>query len=99
MLPLTFLMTDVEGSTRLWEEMPKLMPEIVERHEAILADAVHENFGRRIRARGEGDSTFNVFESPTAAVSAAIAAQRALEAETWPGGAVLRVRMGIHLGE
>lgn len=96
---LTFLMTDVQGSTRLWEGFPALMPGAIKRHEEILSDAVSGNGGQVIKSKGEGDSTFSVFESPSQAVQAAIAAQLGLAGETWPPGIALKVRMSIHMGE
>jgi len=96
---LTFLMTDVQGSTRLWEELPALMPDVMRRQEEIIQRAVADNGGRLIKSKGEGDSTFSVFENPSGAVRAALTAQSDLAGEVWPNGVALKVRMGLHTGE
>ena len=96
---VTFLMTDIEGSTRLWDEAPDAMRAALARHDAIAALAVDEHAGFLMKPRGEGDSTFSVFARPTDAVAAACALQSALTAELWPEGASLRVRIAVHTGE
>jgi len=96
---VTFLMTDIEGSTRLWAEAPEAMRAALARHDAIAADAITEHGGFLIKPRGEGDSTFSVFARATDAVVAACALQTALTAEPWPEGALLRVRIAVHTGE
>ena len=96
---VTFLMTDIEGSTRLWAEAPDAMRAALARHDAIAALAVGEHAGFLMKARGEGDSTFSVFARPTDGVAAACALQSALTAELWPEGAPLRVRIAVHTGE
>src|SRR4029434_5257328 len=78
---VTFLLTDVEGSTALWEEAPEEMRGARARHDALFEAAVHEHRGVHIRPRGEGDSRFAVFSSAPSAVSAALAIQRAFGAE------------------
>src|SRR5437764_12678545 len=60
---LTFLLTDIEGSTRLWERYPDAMPAALARHDALLAAAIEARRGFVIRSRGEGDSCFAVFPS------------------------------------
>lgn len=92
-------MTDIEGSTRLFEQRPAAMEAALPRHDALVGETVMEHGGILVKARGEGDSLFVVFDRPSAAVDAAIALQRALLAEPWPGGLPLRVRIGIHSGE
>jgi len=96
---VTFLMTDIEGSTRLWAEAPDAMRAALARHDAIAACVVGEHEGFLIKPRGEGDSTFSVFPRATDAVAAACALQTALTAEPWPEGAPLRVRIAVHTGE
>ena len=96
---LTFLFTDIEGSTRLWEEQPEAMGAAHARHQQIIREAVHAQDGTLVRERGEGDSTFSVFTSAPQAVAAALALQRALNAEPWPPGAALRVRAALHTGQ
>jgi len=96
---VTFLMTDIEGSTRLWAEAPDAMRTALARHDAIATSMVTEHAGFLIKPRGEGDSTFSVFRRPTDAVTAAYELQAALTEERWAEGAPLRVRIAVHTGE
>ena len=96
---VTFLLTDIEGSTRLWETVPDAMEVALERHNRLLAEVVEGHGGMVVTSRGEGDSVFAVFPGAAAAVEAAGACQLALAGESWPTGVVLRVRMGLHTGE
>ncbi|HEU0235332.1 MAG TPA: adenylate/guanylate cyclase domain-containing protein [Candidatus Limnocylindrales bacterium] len=95
---VTFLFTDIEGSTRLVESLgPEEYGALLERHRAVLRGAFEEHGG--VEVGTEGDSFFVVFDRPTAAVEAAVEGQRRLAAETWPPDALIRVRMGVHTGE
>jgi predicted ATPase/class 3 adenylate cyclase len=94
---LTFVLTDLESSTRLWEEFPNAMKDAVERHDAILRDAVERSGGRVVK--GTGDGMLAVFASPADGVEACLAAMRALQDELWADTGPLRVRMGMHAGE
>jgi class 3 adenylate cyclase/WD40 repeat protein/energy-coupling factor transporter ATP-binding protein EcfA2 len=96
---MTFLMSDVEGSTRLWESQPEAMAGLLVRHDELIAGVVEARGGRFVKSMGEGDSTTSVFESATNAVRAAIDAARALADATWPDGAPIRARFGLHTGE
>jgi class 3 adenylate cyclase/WD40 repeat protein/energy-coupling factor transporter ATP-binding protein EcfA2 len=96
---MTFLMSDVEGSTRLWESHPEAMAESLVRHDELIADVVEARGGHFVKSMGEGDSTTSVFESAVRAVCAAIDAARALADATWPNGAPIRARFGLHTGE
>ncbi len=96
---VTFMLTDVEGSTRLWEADPAAMEKALARHERMIAEAVAANSGSLLKKKGEGDSTFAVFGRPSDAAAAALTCQRALQSEAWPDGVALRVRMAIHIGE
>jgi len=96
---VTFLLTDIEGSTRLWESVPEAMGMALERHDRLLTEVIEGHGGTVIGSRGEGDSFFAVFPGAVAAVEAAGACQIRLAAEEWPAGAALRVRMGMHTGE
>src|SRR5256884_6690466 len=96
---VTFLLTDIEGSTRLWEAVPEAMEVALERHNHLLTSVIEDHGGVVVTARGEGDSFFAVFPGAVAAVEAAGACQLRLAGEGWPAGAVLRVRMGLHTGE
>ena len=96
---VTFVLTDIVGSTRLWESVPAAMDIALARHEEIVTAAVAAHDGVVLRARGEGDSTFSVFSRATDALAAAYAAQVGLGAEPWPAGARLTVRFAVHSGE
>ena len=93
----TFLFTDVEGSTRLWERFPQAMKRALERHDSILQTAVTAAGGKVVKTTGDG--LMAVFGSAAEAVRACLAAQRGLAEESWPETGVLRVRMGLHSGE
>src|SRR5918997_5496707 len=96
---VTFLFTDVEGSTRLWEQHPEPMGTALARHDALIEGIVDDHGGALVRPRGEGDSRFAVFARATDAVAAAADVQRALYHEPWPTPTPLRVRMALHTGE
>jgi predicted ATPase len=91
---LTFLFTDVEGSTRLWEQEPELMSVAMARHDEVMDGTVRNERGRIVKSMGDG--VLAVFESPLHGVAAAVAAQRALD--ELDAGVTLRVRMGVHCG-
>jgi predicted ATPase/class 3 adenylate cyclase len=93
---VTFLFTDIEGSTRLWEEHPDAMQTALARHDAILTDAVRERGGTVVKTTGDG--VHAVFPEALAAVSAALDGQRGLADETWGETGPIRVRMGLHAG-
>ena len=95
---LTFLFSDIEGSTRLLESLgSEAYTAVLERQAALLRAAFTAHGGREEAT--EGDSFFVVFDSALEAVMAAVAAQRALTAEAWPEGVEVNVRMGLHAGE
>jgi class 3 adenylate cyclase len=94
---VTFLFTDIEGSTKLLQDLGDGYEAIQGAHAEILRDAIASGEGREIRT--EGDSFFAAFTSAIGSISAAVAAQRALHAYRWPSGTGLRVRMGVHTGE
>jgi predicted ATPase/class 3 adenylate cyclase len=94
---VTFLFTDIEGSTRLWQQDEKAMQAALSRHDELLRKAIADHDGVVFSSMGDGMGA--VFSSASAAVASAVAAQRALEAETWITEAPIRVRMGIHTGE
>jgi predicted ATPase/class 3 adenylate cyclase len=96
---VTFLLTDIEGSTRLWESEPEAMEVALGRHDRLLAEVIESHGGALITSRGEGDSFFAVFHSAVSAVEAAGMCQLRLGREVWPAGGALRVRMGLHTGE
>jgi predicted ATPase/class 3 adenylate cyclase len=96
---VTFLFTDIESSTKLWEQYPEAMKAALARHDAILHEVVEAHHGRIIKTRGDGIHA--AFDTAASGVAAALAAQRALFAEKWEGikPQVVRVRMGLHTCE
>ena len=92
----TFLFTDLEGSTRLWEEHPEAMKVALSRHDVILRDVVGTHGGRVVKTTGDG--LHAVFATAPEATAAAVDAQRRLMAEVWTMPEPLRVRMGLHTG-
>jgi len=94
---VTFLFTDIEGSTRLLATLGDAYTSVLERHAAILRAAIRAHAG--IEVSTEGDSFFAVFPSAISAVDAVVDAQRALAGAAWPAEAAVRVRMGLHSGE
>jgi class 3 adenylate cyclase len=96
---VTFLLTDIEGSTRLWEADHTAMGEALVRHDAIVGTVVRRLNGNVVKSKGEGDSVFAVFSRARDAVNAALVVQCALAAEKWPTARPIRVRMAIHTGQ
>jgi class 3 adenylate cyclase len=90
------LFTDLEGSTRLWEEHPEAMKVALSRHDVILRDVVGTHGGRVVKTTGDG--LHAVFATAPEATAAAVDAQRRLMAEVWTMPEPLRVRMGLHTG-
>jgi class 3 adenylate cyclase len=93
---VTFLFTDIEGSTRLWEQDASAMRFALSRHDGILRSAVETNGGFVFKTIG--DAICAAFSSAPEALGAALIAQRALHAEEWDEGGVIRVRMALHTG-
>jgi len=96
---VTFLMTDVVESTLLWLQSRAAMYQAMRRHDQLLTSAIEANGGVVLKERGEGDSSFAVFQRATDAVVAAVEAQQAIQSEEWPQGISLAVRMAILTGE
>lgn len=94
---ITFLFTDIEGSTRLLQALGDKYRAAQDRHAEIMRAAIAEQDGYEVRT--EGDSFFVTFRSPVQAVQAAVSAQRGLAAEEWSDEGEIRVRMGLHTGE
>lgn len=95
----TFLLTDIVGSTRIWEREPEAMGAALGEHDVIMRDTVAAQGGVLLKARGEGDSTFSVFARASDAAEAVLRARRALHAVDWPTSEPLSVRMVLHTGE
>ncbi|MDP8924600.1 MAG: tetratricopeptide repeat protein, partial [Chloroflexota bacterium] len=96
---MTFLLTDLEGSTALWERAAEAMRPALARHDALVGAAVERHGGTLLRAQGAGDSHLAVFARAEDAVAAARAIQDAVLAEPWSTPTPLRVRIGLHTGE
>jgi WD40 repeat protein/class 3 adenylate cyclase/tRNA A-37 threonylcarbamoyl transferase component Bud32 len=96
---LTFCLSNIEGSTAMWDSDPAAMAEAIVRHDELLADCVESHGGRFLKSMGEGDSTVFVFDNASQALEAALAASRALAREAWPGALGIKVRFGLHTGE
>ena len=94
---VTFLFTDIEGSTKLVHRLGSEFRGVLEEHHRILREAIRGAGG--VDRATEGDAFFAVFPTADAGVSAAVAAQRTLATHAWPAGVGVRVRMGLHTGE
>ena len=93
---VTFLFTDIEGSTRLFQQHPDAMKVAIARHHALLEHAIGAHGGRVFHVVGDGFCS--VFENAGGALDAALDAQRALHRESWGEAGPIRVRMGLHTG-
>ena len=93
---LTFLFTDIEGSTQLLQRLGPRYAEVLEQHRRLIAAAIAAHRGQVVDRRG--DEFFAAFVEPAQATAAAVAAQRALLRAEWPDGGEVLVRMGVHRG-
>src|SRR5215207_3178179 len=94
---VTFLFTDVEGSTKRWEQYPDLMPAALARHDAIVRGAIGAHGGQVFQTAG--DSFLAAFPTPEATLAAALRAQREIQTAAWEGPVgALRVRMALNTG-
>jgi class 3 adenylate cyclase len=94
---VTFVFTDIEGSTELLKRLGDSYADILTAHRRIIRDAFGGSDG--IEMDTQGDAFFFVFPRARDAVAAAVAAQRAHAGAAWPDGEEVRVRMGLHTGE
>lgn len=94
---LTFLFTDIQGSTQLWEQYRQTMKEALERHDAILRESIESANGQVVKMSGDG--LMAVFASAVDGLSACLKAQHELAREPWRQTGPLRVRMALHVGE
>jgi predicted ATPase/class 3 adenylate cyclase len=94
---VTFLFSDVEGSTRLVTRLRGRYAEVLTEHQRLLRAAFQEHDGREVHT--EGDAFFVAFARASDAIGAAVSAQRSLTSQRWPEGVDVRVRMGVHTGE
>ena len=93
---VTFLLTDIEGSTRLLERLGDGYPRLLRDVRNLIRASIRASSGHEVDARA--DEFFAVFRKPAHALEAALAIQRGLHAKSWPGGADVRVRIGMHTG-
>jgi len=93
---VTFLFTDIEGSTRLWEQQPDAMRAALARHDALLRQVIAAHQG--VLVKGTGDGLHAAFARAPDGVAAAVAAQRALRAADWGALGAIHVRMALHTG-
>lgn len=96
---VTFLFTDVVGSTRAWEAWPHAMSSAMRTHDSLIEESVGASGGALVRPRGEGDSRFAVFVRPIDGARAAVEIIQRMEAEPWPTPEPIRVRVAVHVGE
>ena len=94
---VTFLFTDIEGSTRLLQRLGERYAAVLAEQQRLLRAAFTAHNGYEVDT--QGDSFFISFARATDALTAAVEAQRALRAAAWPDGVSVRVRMGLHTGE
>ena len=94
---MTFLFSDLEGSTRLLTRSPDRYAEVLATHQRLLRAAFDEHDGREVHT--EGDAFFVAFARAGDAIAAAVSAQRSLASQRWPEGVDVRVRIGVHTGE
>ena len=94
---VTFLFTDIEGSTRLVQELDEGYGQLLEQHHALLRAAFEKHGGQEVDS--QGDAFFFAFRRARDGVRAAVEAQKALAAADWPRGVSVRIRVGIHTGE
>jgi predicted ATPase/class 3 adenylate cyclase len=94
---LTFLFTDLQGSTRLWQQYPEVMKTVLARHDELVRAAVEGSNGQVVKTTGDGFHA--AFSSAQDGLRACIQAQRSLSEEVWGETGPLRVRMGLHIGE
>src|SRR5262245_26638010 len=93
---VTFLFTDIEGSTRLWQDHAESMKTALVTHDSILRDAVISHHGHVVKTTGDGIHA--AFGAAHDAIEAAVVAQRGIAAHEWGSIGPLRVRAGIHTG-
>jgi predicted ATPase/class 3 adenylate cyclase/DNA-binding CsgD family transcriptional regulator len=95
--PVTFLFSDIEGSTRLVKALRERYPQVLAEHRRLVRAAIAAHDGAEVDT--PGDAFFAAFGGATQAVLCALDIQRALAAHAWPGGAQVRVRIGVHTGQ
>jgi class 3 adenylate cyclase len=94
---VTFLFSDIEGSTRMLTRLRGRYAEVLAEHQRVLRASFDAYHGREVHT--EGDAFFVAFARARDAIAAAVGAQRALASQRWPEGVEVRVRIGVHTGE
>jgi class 3 adenylate cyclase len=95
---VTFLMTDIEGSSRFWDKEPETMRKAIPVHDDVISRVIEWHGGVLLKARGEGDSAVGVFKDPTDAVACSLELQRELARQYWPTSSPIRVRVALNSG-
>src|SRR5438552_17951955 len=93
---VTFLFTDIEGSTRLWDQHPEAMQHALHRHDTLLREAIEANNGYVFKT--VGDAFCAAFPTAVDALAASLSAHRALQAEQWQETGPPKIRVGLHAG-
>lgn len=96
---VTLMLTDVVGSTELWQDNAQAMAAAVDRHYVLMDELITRHRGVRPVEQGEGDSVVAAFRNAGDAIECGIEVQRKFDAEPWPEGKSVKVRMAIHTGE
>src|SRR4029077_6048049 len=96
---LTFMLTDVVGSTRAWESAPAAMREAMSRHDRIVDHCLKQHHGTDVPSGRAGDSILAVFLKAADAAAGALSLQRDFAAEPWPEEVTLEIRVALHSGE
>ncbi len=96
---VTFVLTDIEGSTAMWEADPEGMAVALELHDELIARTAESHGGRLLKTKGEGDSTVTVFRRASDAVASTVELRDLLAGASWPGGVEPSVRVAVHTGE
>jgi len=94
---VTFLFTDIEGSTRLLQQLGDRYADVLATHHRLLRTAIQKAKGQVVDT--QGDAVFAAFPRARDALLSAVAAQHAVQEQSWPEGIALKVRMGLHTGE
>jgi predicted ATPase/class 3 adenylate cyclase/DNA-binding CsgD family transcriptional regulator len=96
---ITFMLTDLQGSTQAWEAQPKAMRAAMARHDAILTRTIMDHKGELVEAGREGDSVLAVFMTAANAATCALDIQKSFATEVWPEALEMKVRVALHTGE
>ena len=93
---VTFVLTDIEGSTKMFRRLGDAYPPVLDMHNALLREQWTAHHGAEVKT--VGDAFIVAFASASDARSAAVGAQRAMADHPWPSDAVVRIRVGVHAG-